>query len=97
MRSPEAGAEAESGSEVNRAPHNDGGGERRRGGYQVLPVRMESEVVLRLDESWRRLGLRNRMDLFRRALGAYLVNAGEHDVAALVDPAGRCQAASAMR
>jgi hypothetical protein len=97
MRSPEAGTEAESGAEGDHSPHNGKGVGRRGGGFQVLPVRMECEVVLRLDEAWRRLGLRNRMDLFRRSLGAYLVNAGEHDVAVLVDPGERHLATSATR
>ena len=87
----------ESRPEGDRAPHNDEGVARRRDGFQVLPVRMECEAVSRLDEAWRRLGLRNRMDLFRRSLGAYLVNAGEHDVAALVDPGERHLATSATR
>lgn len=52
----------------------------------VLPVRMESTVVSRLDEAWRRLGLRSRMDLFRVALGAYFERIGERDLADLIAP-----------
>jgi len=52
----------------------------------VLPVRLEADLVERLDSAWRRRGLRSRMDLFRRALRAYLLSVGERDVAALVAP-----------
>ena len=50
----------------------------------VLPVRMDAELVARLDEAWRRRGLRSRMDLFRRALRAFLLSIGEREVATLV-------------
>lgn len=50
----------------------------------LLPLRMESDLVDKLDEAWRRQGLASRMDLFRRALQAFLVSAGENDVAALL-------------
>ena len=50
----------------------------------VLPLRMEADLVDKLDEAWRRLGLRNRMDLFRRSLRSYLASIGEADVAALL-------------
>jgi len=63
---------------------------RRRDGeaadFKVLPLRMEAEQVERLDEARERLGLKSRMDLFRRALHAYLETAGEADVAALFAP-----------
>ncbi|MCA9560757.1 MAG: ribbon-helix-helix protein, CopG family, partial [Myxococcales bacterium] len=54
--------------------------------FKVLPLRMEAEQVERLDEARERLGLKSRMDLFRRALHAYLETAGEADVAALFAP-----------
>jgi hypothetical protein len=54
--------------------------------HKVLPLRMEAELVAKLDEARERLGLKSRMDLFRRALHAYLAAAGEHDVAALFAP-----------
>ncbi len=54
--------------------------------FKVLPLRMEAEQVERLDEARERLGLKSRMDLFRRALHAYLETAGETDVAALFAP-----------
>jgi hypothetical protein len=48
-----------------------------------LPLRMEAEVVARLDEARARLGLKTRMDLFRKSLADYLTAAGEHEVAQL--------------
>ncbi|MGE0229471.1 MAG: ribbon-helix-helix protein, CopG family [Dehalococcoidia bacterium] len=56
------------------------------GDFKVLPLRMESEMVKRLDEARERLGLASRMELFRVALSAYLKTAGETDVAALLAP-----------
>ncbi len=50
----------------------------------VLPLRMEADLVDKLDEAWRRQGLRSRMELFRRSLQAYLASVGENDVAALL-------------
>jgi len=52
--------------------------------FKVLPLRMESDLVDKLDEAWRRQGLHSRMDLFRRSLQAFLQNAGEADVAAML-------------
>ncbi|MEZ4265477.1 MAG: ribbon-helix-helix protein, CopG family [Myxococcota bacterium] len=48
--------------------------------FKVLPLRMEAELVAKLDEARERLGLKSRMDLFRRALGVYLEGAGEVEV-----------------
>ena len=50
---------------------------------KVLPLRIEAEIVARLDEARERLGLKTRMDLFRKSLADYLTAAGEHDVAQL--------------
>jgi hypothetical protein len=50
---------------------------------KVLPLRMEANVVARLDEARERLGMKTRMDLFRRSVSDYLARAGEHDVARL--------------
>lgn len=50
---------------------------------KMLPLRMEAEIVARLDEARERLGLKTRMDLFRKSLADYLTAAGEHDVAQL--------------
>ena len=49
--------------------------------FKVLPLRMEADLVTQLDEARERLGLKNRMDLFRRSLHAYLLEAGEVRVA----------------
>ena len=51
---------------------------------QVLPLRLEAELVGQLDDAWRRLGLRSRMDLFRRSLQTYLASAGESELAELI-------------
>ena len=51
---------------------------------KVLPLRRESELVDKLDEAWKRQGLHSRMDLFRKSLQAFLENAGEADVAAML-------------
>ena len=52
--------------------------------FKVLPLRMESDLVDKLDEAWKRQGLHSRMDLFRKSLHAFLANAGEADVAAML-------------
>ena len=54
--------------------------------FRVLPLRLEANTVVRLDEAWKRLGLRSRMELIRRALGLYLEQAGEGEVAELFQP-----------
>jgi hypothetical protein len=51
--------------------------------FKVLPLRMEAELVERLDAARERLGLKNRMQLFRDALQAYFAAQGENEVAAL--------------
>ena len=51
------------------------------GDFKVLPLRMEAELVKQLDEARERLGLQSRMELFRRSLHAYLLEAGEVRVA----------------
>ena len=51
--------------------------------FKVLPLRMEVEVVAQLDAARQRLGLKSRMDLLRRSLHAYLLQAGEVQVAEL--------------
>ena len=58
---------------------------RRRDGevadFKILPLRMEAELVTQLDEARERLGLKSRMELFRRSLHAFLLEAGEVRVA----------------
>jgi hypothetical protein len=56
------------------------------GDFKVLPLRMEANLVTQLDEARERLGLRNRMELFRRSLHAFLLEAGEVRVAELFAP-----------
>lgn len=51
--------------------------------FKVLPLRLESEVVDKLDEAWRSRGIKNRMEFFRGALGHYLKQIGAEDAAAL--------------
>ncbi|MDY0061001.1 MAG: hypothetical protein RBU45_14415 [Myxococcota bacterium] len=54
--------------------------------FKVLPLRMPTLSVARLDEVVQRLGLASRMELFRRSLRAFLSQQGEPEVAALFDP-----------
>ena len=49
--------------------------------FKVLPLRMESAVVDKLDEAWRSRGIKNRMEFFRGALGHYLKQLGAEDPA----------------
>lgn len=56
--------------------------------FKVLPFRMESAAVARLDEARERLGLDSRTELLRRALYDYLSGAGEREVAELLLPGG---------
>ena len=49
---------------------------------QLNPVKPMSSDA-RLDEARERLGLKTRMDLFRKSLADYLTAAGEHEVAQL--------------
>ena len=69
-----------------RIPVGPRGNTRRDGpapDFKVLPLRMEAALVTQLDEARERLGLKSRMDLFRRSLHAYLLDAGEVRVAEL--------------
>ena len=54
--------------------------------FKVLPLRMEAHLVTQLDEARERLGLGSRMELFRRSLHAFLLEAGEVRVAELFAP-----------
>jgi hypothetical protein len=54
--------------------------------FKVLPLRMEAELVTQLDEARERLGLTSRMELLRRSLHAFLIEAGEARVAELFAP-----------
>jgi hypothetical protein len=71
-------------AQKGRIPVGPRKGARKEGAtFRVLPLRMESDLVDKLDEAWRRHGLRNRTDLFRKSLHVFLQNAGENEVAAL--------------
>ena len=50
---------------------------------KILPLRLEAEIVERMDEAWRSRGIKNRMEFFRRALGHYLTHLGAEDAAAM--------------
>ena len=54
--------------------------------FKALPLCMEAELVTQLDEARERLGLGSRMELFRRSLHAFLLEAGEVRVAELFAP-----------
>ena len=53
------------------------------GDFKVLPLRLETESVDQLDAARERLGLPSRTELIRRALHAFLLEAGEARVAEL--------------
>jgi hypothetical protein len=48
---------------------------------KVLPVRVPAAAVGPLDEVRRRLGLRSRNEMIHKAMAAFLINAGESDLA----------------
>ena len=52
--------------------------------YKVLPVRMEADLVEKLDEAWKRQGLESRMQLFRQAPSTYLAGKGETELAEML-------------
>ena len=54
--------------------------------FKILPLRMETDLVAALDEARERLGLKSRMELFRRSLHTYLDGAGENEIGALFAP-----------
>jgi len=54
--------------------------------FKVLPLRMQAELVAELDEARERLGLKSRMELMRRSLDAFLLEAGEVRGAELFAP-----------
>jgi len=59
---------------------------------KILPLRLEAEVVERMDEAWRTRGIKNRMEFFRRAVGHYLSHLGADEAAALFTNAGAASA-----
>jgi hypothetical protein len=58
--------------------------QRKDGAFMVLPLRMESQMVEKIDQAWRRHGLATRTALLRKALHDFFVGIGEHDVAELL-------------
>jgi hypothetical protein len=52
--------------------------------YKVLPIRMEADLVEKLDEVWKRQGLKSRMELFRKSLASYMASVGEDDLAEML-------------
>jgi hypothetical protein len=54
--------------------------------YKFFTLRFSIDIAERIDELWPRLGFSSRMDLFRAALHDYLLQAGEHESAAIFDP-----------
>jgi len=63
-----------------RQAHQEGNSKVR-----ILPIRLEEQVVEKMDAAWRGQGMKTRMEFFRRAIGQYLAQIGESDVAALFD------------
>ena len=53
--------------------------------FEVLPMRMETTLVDKLDEAWRSRGIKSRTEFFRGALGHYLRQLGAMETAALFD------------
>jgi hypothetical protein len=54
--------------------------------FKVLPLRMDADLVAKLDEARERLGLKSRMELLRRSIHLFLAREGEAEVAALFAP-----------
>ena len=52
--------------------------------FKVLPVRMESDLVEKLYEAWKRHGLKSRMELFRVSLQKYFAAVGETKVSEML-------------
>ncbi|MFH1474939.1 MAG: hypothetical protein ABIG85_03680 [Chloroflexota bacterium] len=76
-------------AEKGRIPVGPRGARRADGeapDFKVLPLRMEADLVTQLDEARERLGLSSRMELFRRSLHAFLLEAGEVRVAEMFAP-----------
>jgi len=50
---------------------------------KILPLRIGTEAVEKIDAVWRNAGMPSRMEFFRRALGHFLKHLGQRDAAAL--------------
>ncbi len=53
------------------------------GDFKVVPLRLEVKVVKAIDEARERLGMKSRVELVRKALGAHLGREWETKVAGL--------------
>jgi len=77
-------------AQKGRIPVGPRGNGRRADGealdFKVLPLRMDAELVAKLDEARERLGLKSRMELLRRSIHLFLAREGEAEVAALFAP-----------
>ncbi|MBN2525169.1 MAG: hypothetical protein JXR76_02165, partial [Deltaproteobacteria bacterium] len=52
---------------------------------KVLPLRMDAALVEKIDEAWKRQGLKSRMHLFRISLKIYLDFVGEKEASNLIE------------
>ena len=56
--------------------------------FMVLPFRLETRTVKRLDQAWKRHDYSSRSDFLRAAVRALMKKHGEAEVAALFDAQG---------
>ncbi|MBN1653136.1 MAG: ribbon-helix-helix protein, CopG family [Deltaproteobacteria bacterium] len=77
-------------AQKGRIPVGPRGNSRRADGepldFKVLPLRMDADLVAKLDEARERLGLKSRIELLRRSIHLFLAREGEAEVAALFAP-----------
>jgi hypothetical protein len=53
--------------------------------YRFFTLRFRRDLIERIDEIWPHLGFCSRMDFFRKALHEYFRQAGEDEVAAMLE------------
>lgn len=58
-------------------------GQQAQTDVKILPLRIGTEAVERIDAAWRNAGMKSRMEFFRRALGHFLKHLGQREAAAL--------------
>ena len=58
-------------------------GQEAQSDVKILPLRIGTEAVEKIDAVWRNAGMPSRMEFFRRALGHFLKHLGQRDAAAL--------------
>ncbi len=83
--------EAEKGR-INVGPRKARGRDGEPLDVKILPLRLEADVADKMDEAWRSKGIKNRMEFFRGAIGAYLTQLGARDAAALFAKEGATRA-----